>query len=116
MSKIHTSALFTNEAVTASGTITSTAVELEHIVAENNYSLAMAPTGSGVFNVAYQVSYDNTNWATPSTASNIKTGLTASGTTLDILSFTPVLAPYLRFTVTETLGASGTISLISMVQ
>lgn len=81
MAYVSSRKLFDNEAITGSTTEYSTTIDLAHIADQGNFSAAMEATGSGAtFTVAYEVSTYGTDWITPSTAADIVTGLTTTGT------------------------------------
>lgn len=72
---------------------------------EGFFSIQASATGSGAAKIEYYVSMDGTNFAEPSGASDIITGLTSSSGTVTA-AFDPPLCESLRIVVTETGGAS----------
>ena len=105
MSYISARKLFDNESITGSSTEYSTTIDLARTAEYGNFSAAMEATGSGAaFTVAYEVSAYGTDWVTPSTAADIVTGLTTTGT----VSFVP--SNVVKGTTTTVSGAHGMTS------
>lgn len=98
--KIEIYELFAAEALLASGTSTSGAVNLHQ--RSGYFSIFFTITGTGAAKFEYLISHDNVTFVEPASASDIATGKTAGS---DAVSFAPVLAPYIKIRVTETGGA-----------
>jgi len=108
---INTQVPVSAEAIAASGTYTSAAIDLTKVRGDNNstqrpdgfFSAQVNVAGSGTVKVEYLLSNDGTNYVTPTGATEIATGLTAGNT---MHSFDPMVARYLKIKVTETGGAN----------
>lgn len=99
--------------VAASGTATSTVIDLNGPELAGYFSLQVAVTGDGTAKFEYQVSNNGTDYVEPTGASDIATGITkTSGPGADgkdIYSFEPVPANYIRIKVTE-IGTSNSVT------
>lgn len=99
-----TELVFSASTISGSGNITSNAVNLNRfkLPVSGFFSVEVVHAGAAsVLTVEYLVSFDGTNFLTPSEASEIKT---AKAVGRDIYSFEPVLAPYMQIKLTETAG------------
>ena len=97
-------------AISASESSTSAAVDLGAIKPNGYFSLQVTLSGSGTGKGEYLLSNDGITYLEPSSASDIFTGLTATGGPgsdgADIYSFSPEIARYLKIKITETGGSS----------
>jgi len=104
----------TSDAILASASDTSDAIELWRYRPDGYFSLQWTITGTGTAKIEYNVSHDGTNYQEPVGATDIATGQTA-GT--NSASFTPIIAPYIKIKVTETGGANAvTVTCILCLQ
>lgn len=111
--------IFTSTAVSAGGSATSGAVDISN--ARGYFSIQYAVTGDGTLKLTYQLSNDAITWITPSSATEIATGLTKTSgpgsNGKDIVTFSPEMAKYIQIVATETGGAnSATITAMMAVQ
>lgn len=113
--------IFSAKALNPGQSVESQAVDLGAICRNGIFSIQYAITGDGILKIEYLLSLNRVVYITPSTAREIASGLTkASGPNedgVDILSFEPELARWIKIRVTETTGTSGAgISLQMAVQ
>ena len=101
--KIRVTTTHSAVSVAASDSSTSAAIDLEQWRPTGYFTVYWVLTGTGTAKFEYLVSLDGTNYVEPSGASDIASGKTAGS---DIVSFTPVVAPYMKIKVTETGGAN----------
>lgn len=97
--------LFSTETVTKNTNESSVAVDLTQIAQDGIFSVLYTITGSGTAKIEYTVcaTKDGT-FIEPSGASDIASGLTSSSGTsgVDLVSFEPELAPFMKIKLTET--------------
>jgi hypothetical protein len=92
-----------NQAMTTSGVITDT-IDLSRFNVEGFFSMQIKLTGTGNVDVIWAASNDGTNFITPSgtddifSAFGVGSGPGSDG--LDIASFDPLLAKFLKFSAT----------------
>lgn len=107
---IYVQKIFSSEAVVASGTATSNAVDLGGLSTTGHFSLQVALTGDGTATFEFLLSNDGTNFVEPSGSLDITTGFTKTSGPgsdgKDIFSFGPILARWMKIRVTETGGVS----------
>ena len=89
--------------VVASGNWTTLEQDISKIMQEGKLSIGYTATGTGVFKIESQISFDNAGWTA---LAEVATGLEA-GTV--ITTITALLAPYIRFKITETGTAASII-------
>ena len=115
---IHIETVFDSEAVTASGTATSRAIELSRVGVAGYFSLQVTATGDGTATIEYQLSNDGVTFVEPTGAADVVSGLVkTSGPGSDgknIYSLSPMLARFIRFKITET-GTSDTITITAVL-
>jgi hypothetical protein len=104
---IITTKLFSAEAITASGSATSEAIDLRLHAPNGIFSIQYAVTGDGTAKFEYKLcSTENGDYIEPSTASDIASSIVKTSGPgsdgKDIVSFTPELAPFMKIVVTET--------------
>jgi len=98
---IYVRKVFSAEALTTSGTATSTILDLGSKVQNGFFGCHYTKTGSGVVKVEYELSDDyKGTFLTPSTAVDIVSAI-AAGTQSDIVSFEPEVARFMKITLTE---------------
>lgn len=106
-----TTAIFTTESVTASATVTSGFIDLYNC--RGFFSVQYLITGDGTLTLTYSLSNDGSTYITPTGAVAIGTALTKTtgpgGDGKDILSFTPMVARFMKIIATETGGANTAI-------
>lgn len=116
MSKpIRTYTVFSAVTIAASGTSTSTAIDLNGVARNGNFSLQVVLTGSGTAKFEYSYSNDGTNYIIPaSPTGEITTGHTVtSGPGTDgknIYPFSPQFGRYMKVKATET-GAANSVTI-----
>ncbi len=104
--------IFTGKELALSGS-DSYIVDLERENASGYFSIQMVLSGValGVLKGEYQVSNDGTNFVEPTGATDIFTALDINAGPgsdgIDIYSFEPELAKFLKIVITETDGAAG---------
>ena len=90
------------ETIIASGSHTSPAINVGK--ADGFFSVEYTTTGTGTTTIEYLVSSSKTGtFVTPSTASAIATAAAAGS---DLISFSPVVAKYMKIKATEAGGAN----------
>lgn len=103
---IYVQKLFSAEAIVASGSATSDAIDLGGLSTTGHFSLQVALTGDGTATIVFLLSNDGTNFLVPSGSLDITAGFTKTsgpGTNgKDIFSFGPILGRWLQIRVTET--------------
>ena len=101
--QIETYTLFSSEAIVASASSTSAAVNLHNRTGV--FSIQYTFTGTGTLKFEYLVSHSGVagSFVEPSEAVDIASGLSAGS---DVVSFKPVLAPFIQIKATETGGAN----------
>jgi hypothetical protein len=92
-------------AVSASRSYSATATTFDVENSQGYFSVQASATGSGTAKIEYLVSLDGTNFAEPSGASDILTGLTGASGVLTA-SFQPPICKKIKIAVTETGGSS----------
>lgn len=105
--------LVISEEVAASGTFTSSAIDLTSSVsALGNLAIQVEVTGDGTASLTYTASIDGTDYVSPTGATAIATGLTKTVNTTgkDIYEFSPILAKFIKIVITET-GTSDTVTI-----
>ncbi len=107
---VKTTRLFSAEAIVASGSSTSAAIDLRNIAQEGYFSIQLVVTGDGTAKVEYQCSDNNSVFIEPAGASDIVTGFTkTSGPSSDgkgFYSFAPEPCGWMKIKVSETGGAN----------
>lgn len=102
--------VFGGTSIAKSANSSSTAVDLAAIKPEGHFSLQIALSGSGTAKGEYTISNDGNTYIEPSSATDIFTGLTATGGPgsdgKNIYPFHPELARYIKIKITETGGSS----------
>lgn len=100
----------TTKAITASSNSSSDSYDLKRYRIDGYFSVQVTIAGSGTAKVEYLLSNDGTNFVEPSSASDITSGMTATSGPgsdgIDLFSFSPEPARYLKIKVTETGGAN----------
>ena len=96
--------LFNAETVATSGQVTSAVVHIGK--AAGIFRLQYAITGSGTLKIELFESIDGTNYIEAPEMSDVATGLTVGSS---LVTFSPGLAPYVKFEVTETGGAASAV-------
>jgi hypothetical protein len=104
---ITTFKLFSAEAILASGSATSEAIDLRLHAPNGIFSIQYAVTGDGTVKFEYNLGSTETgDFVEPSTASDIASSIVKTSGPgsdgKDIVSFTPELAPFMKIVVTET--------------
>lgn len=102
--KIEVYKLFSAETIALSASATSAAVNVQQ--RSGIFSIQYTFTGTGTAKLEYLVSLDGVTYTEPSEALDIASGLSA-GT--DVVSFAPVLAPFIKIKITETGGANAVV-------
>jgi hypothetical protein len=100
--------IFDSEVLAASGTATSTAIDLGGIKADGFFSIQIESTGTGTLKTEYLLSNNDSaalagTYLTPGAASDITT-TKASGN--DIVSFAPIIGDKMKIKITEDGGAA----------
>ena len=112
--------VLTDEEISASGVYTSDSIDLTSIVPSSGYfSVQVEVTGDGTCKIEYLLSNDGIDYISPSTATEIATGLTKTTNTSgkDIYSFSPMLSKFMKIAITETgTSDSVTVSLTLLAQ
>ena len=105
---INTKIVFSSTAIAKSGTSTSADIDLSDYKPLGYFSLQLTVTGDGTAQIKYQLSNDGDTFVTPTSAQDIVTAHTkTTGTSgVDIYSFFPEPAKYIRIVATETGGAN----------
>jgi hypothetical protein len=110
---IYVKKVFSAETVAASGSANSDLIDLGGLSTTGHFSIQVNLTGDGTATFEYLLSNDGVNYITPSGSLEITTGHTKTsgpGTDgIDLYSFGPVLARYMKIKVSET-GTSDTIT------
>ena len=105
--------VFNAQSTAASGTSSSSAIDLARFQSLGSFSLQVAVSGTGTAKFEYLVSNDGVNYLEPTGASDIATGITATSGPgadgRDIYYFEPKMARYLKLRVTETGGANAVV-------
>lgn len=96
--------LFTEEVIVASGNVVSGIVNLRREADDGVFSVGVIVAGDGTGKFEYLVSSDGDNFVVPTGASDIVTAFTKTSGTggIDMITFAPVLAPYLKIKCSET--------------
>ena len=118
LNNIQVISLFSSEAMAASGTATSAAIDMDCMRIEGDMSIKLTVTGDGTVKVQYLLS-DATAYITPSIAPDITANFTKTSGTggVDIYSFHTETAAKMKIKVTETGGVDTvSVSLVLMVQ
>lgn len=101
----------TSGTISAGGTYTSTAYDLN--LASGYTSLQIAVTGSGTVKAEYLMSNDGTTYVEPSNATDIITGMTATGGPTSngkyFVQFNPEFGRFIKVRFVETGGASSAV-------
>ena len=97
---IYVRKVFNAEALSTSGTATSSAIDLGSTAQNGNFSLQYSKTGVGVVKVEYLLSNDGDTFAEPSTGVDIVAAV-ATGTQSDLVSFEPEPARWMKIKITE---------------
>jgi len=109
-----TGTIFDAEVLAASGTATSSAIDLNQFKARGYFGLQYTIAGSGTVKFEYQLSNNGVTFVEPAAAVDIGSSLTAGN---GYLSFAPACARYIQIVATETGGANGvTITGVLAVQ
>jgi hypothetical protein len=95
--------IFTEEAILASASATSLVIDLNDLKPVGYFSLQITLAGTGTGQFTYSLSNDGVTYATPSTAVDIATAMTAGN---DLMSFSPEPAKYMKIICEETGGAN----------
>lgn len=110
---VKTTRLFSAEAIVASGSSTSAAIDLRNIAQMGYFSIQLVVTGDGTAKVEFQCSNNNSVFIEPEGSSDIVTGFTkTSGPGSDgkgFYTFEPDPCGWLKIKVTET-GSSNAIA------
>ena len=105
---IQSEKVFDGVEVSAGSSETSDAVKLQS--KEGYFSIQEEITGDGTVKLEYLVSIDGENFLEPSEASDIATGQTKTSGPgsdgKDIISFEPVLSPWIKIKATETVSSN----------
>lgn len=103
---IYTVQAFSGTALTNTQVSYSAAVDLNNYRVAGYFSAQLQVSGAGSVKVEYQVSVNGTDYVEPTTASDLFSGFVAtSGPGSDgkaVVSFSPVVARYLRLKLTST--------------
>ena len=109
---INTFSMCEAQLIALSGTFYTPSINLNDFIQNGYFSAYLGVTGNGTCKVEYQLSFDNINWVTGSSAvftGYTKTsGLGSNGK--EIASFTPAASDYMRFKITE-IGAANSITI-----
>jgi len=114
---IYTTKLFDSQGIAAGGSATSDIVDIKR--ANGYFSIQYDIDGSGTLDILYLLSLDGVHFVTPSADAKICEGVgSGSGTSgVDIVSFNPSPARYMKLAAQETGGANpATLTLWLMVQ
>jgi hypothetical protein len=105
--------------VVASGSSSSTAIDLQRRRIDGFFSIQVNVTGSGTVKIEYLLSNDGVTYIEPATASDIVSGFTAtSGPGSDgngFYSFAPEPARYMKIKVTETGTSQTAITTVTLM-
>ena len=106
---VKTTRLFSAEAIVASGSSTSSAIDLRNIAQNGYFSIQLVVTGDGTAKVEYQCSNNNSVFMEPESAVDIISGFTKTsgpgGDGKGFYSFSPETCGWLKIKVSETGGA-----------
>ena len=97
---IYVRRVFNAEALTTSGTATSSAIDLGSTAQNGYFSLQYDKTGSGVVKFEYLLSNDGSTFAEPITAIDIIAAL-AAGAQTGLVRFRPEPARWMQIKITE---------------
>ncbi len=116
---LNTVEIFSTETITKNTNESSDAIDLNKYQPEGYFSLQVVLTGDGTGKFEYLVSNDGSNYLEPSGASDIATGHTKTsgpgGDGIDIYTFQPGVARFMKIKVTETGTANDVVVTITLL-